>query len=43
MKEPQTDIALPSEAFKTDEFALSAEDHAQLAAQADAFLEFLES
>ena len=41
MTEKETGIALSGESWTTGTLALSAEDEAALAAQADAFLEFI--
>lgn len=41
MEGPETGVALPAESWSTGELALSDDDRAQLAAQADAFLAFI--
>ena len=41
MREGETGVALSGESWTTGKLALSAEDEAALAAQADAFLEFI--
>lgn len=43
MTEPQVGIALPGDAFSTDEFELTEEQRSELAAQGQAFLEYLDA